>query len=26
MTASIPVETDFQRLVVEQALALAREV
>ena len=26
MTASVPVETDFQRLVVEQALALAREV
>ena len=26
MTASAPVETDFQRLVVEQALALAREV
>ena len=26
MTASVPVDTDFQRLVVEQALALAREV
>ena len=26
MTASVPVETDFQRLVVAQALALAREV
>ena len=26
MTASVPAETDFQRLVVEQALALAREV
>ena len=25
-TASVPVDTDFQRLVVEQALALAREV
>ena len=26
MTASVPVETDFQRLVVEQALARARAV
>ena len=26
MIASVPVETDFQRLVVERALALAREV
>ena len=26
MTAPAPVETDFQRLVVEHALALAREV
>jgi hypothetical protein len=26
MIASVPVDTDFQRLVVEQALALAREV
>ena len=26
MTASVPPLTDFQRLVVEQALALAREV
>ena len=26
MTASVPAETDFQRLVVEQALALARAV
>ena len=26
MAASVPVDTDFQRLVVEQALALAREV
>lgn len=25
-TASVPVDTDFQRLVVERALALAREV
>lgn len=26
MIASVPVDTDFQRLVVEHALALAREV